>query len=371
MLDSVLSYQSGIWFHRAETPCLALKKRGHAVKQVAIGTEIPEDLMQWPDVVVFGRTYAQHFDPIKIMRDYKKLGKKVVYDIDDDIWNVSKDNPSHLVATAFKDQYEGMMREADTIITPSPVLAKKIKKFVKKKPVMLCPNGIDFDSGNMYTYQERPHENRDTLKIGYMGAASHWKDLQLIGKTLSKLSKKYDFLFVIYGITGEPLEAAIYNYNKMLQLKLQPEKAAYHKAAIDFYEQLQEMRMWHIPFMPPELHPRTLSMCDFDIGIAPLEDNSFNHGKSNIKYYEYAAVGTVCLASDVKPYSEEVPLRAKNTEKDWYKKLEKLIVDKDYRAKQLMKQQKWVRENRSTKAIGLKWELALQKKGGLKVLNQK
>lgn len=364
MLDTARAYQSGIWFHRNETPTTALMLRGHAIKQVAMGNEIPEQYMEWPDTVVFGRVYATQHDPIKAMRDYKKRGKRVLYDLDDDIWQVAKDNPSQLVSNAMKDQYEGMIREADACITPSPVLAKKFKKYFKKE-IFLCPNGINPD-----LYKERPHQNEDTLKIGYMGAASHWKDLQLIGEVISGLSKKYDFLFTIYGLTGEPMEAAMYTYQKELQFNFQPEKNAYMKSALDFYMQLQNTRFWHIPFMPPELHPKTLAMCDLDIGIAPLEDTEFNRGKSNIKFYEYASVGTVCLASDVEPYSEEVGYRAKNTKKDWYNKLEKLIVDKEFRLKTLAQQQKWVKENRYVDKIGLAWELACQKKGGVPVLNQ-
>jgi hypothetical protein len=173
-------------------------------------------------------------------------------------------------------------------------------------------------------------------------------------------------------MVGEPLEAAIYTYNKILQNKFQPEKAPYHQSALDFYNSLEGLRMYHIPFMPPELHPKTLASVDFDIGIAPLEDNEFNRGKSCIKFYEYAAVNTVTLASDVLPYSDEVQYTAKNTEADWYNKLERLIADETFRKATLEKQRDWVVENRSLEAIGLDWELALQKpsRWGIKVLNQ-
>jgi O-antigen biosynthesis protein len=365
MVDTILSFQSGIWFHRNETPSHALMKRGHAVKQVALGNAIPKEFMEWPDVVVFGRTYPTGLDPIKYMREYKKLGKRVIYDMDDDFWEVAKDNPSANVSNALKDQYEGMIKEADAVITPSKILAKKFQKYFKK-PVFICPNGIDPE-----VYRERPHEHEDTLIIGYMGAASHWKDLGLIGEVLDDLSQKHDFLFTVYGLTGEPMEAAMYNYSKILSLNLQPEKNEYFKSALDFYAQLKRMRMWHIPFMPPELHPSVLSRADFDIGIAPLEDTTFNRGKSSIKFYEYAAVGTVCLASDVEPYASECNYRAKNTYKDWYAKLEKLIVDKEFRQKTLDSQQEWVQKNRNLEAIGLEWEEACQQPSDLKTLTQR
>lgn len=370
-------YVHGIWFHRIRNPSEALLRRGHAVKQVAIGSEFREEFLSWPDVVVFGRAYPNQYDPVKWMREFKKRGKKIVYDMDDDFWEVAKDNPSKLVSNALKDQYEGMAKEADVIITPSQTLAKKFKKFFKK-PVFICPNGVDVaaieQSGmtNPCSYLERPHLDKP-LTIGYMGAASHWKDLQIIGEVLSELAQKHDFIFSIYGLTGEPLEAVMYYYQKTLSNNFMPEKNDYYRSALGFYAQLKDIKMQHIPFMPPELHPTVLSRADFDIGIAPLEDTAFNRGKSCIKFYEYAAVGTAVIASDVTPYNEEVTYLAKNTKKDWYNKLEKLIVDTEFRKKLVTKQQEWVNKNRSLDAIGLPWEIALQGEGvkGLTVANQR
>ena len=362
MLSSPADWRTGIWWHRQKTPTEALEKRGHRVTQVAIGETIPERFMNFPDTVIFGRTYAQVFEPIRIMKEYHKLGKRVLYDMDDDFWQVDKNNPSVMVSNALKDQYEGMIKEADAIITPSKILAKKFRRF--KKPVFICPNGVDFN-----IYKERPRAN-EGLVIGYMGAASHWKDLGIITEALEKLYEKYDFAFNIYGMVGEPLEAAMYYYKKIVSLNLQPEQNAYYRSALAFYEGLKKVKGRHIPFYPPELHPTQLTGCDFDIGIAPLEDNEFNRGKSDIKFCEYAAVGTVTLASDVGVYKDSVNYRTKNTTKDWYKKLEKLIVNKEFREKILNKQREHVKKHNSLEAIGLEWELACQLPGGLKVKNQ-
>lgn len=362
--DTVDCWKHGIWFHRIQTPSDALMSRGHAIKQLAMGMYFSEDQLNWADVVVFGRTYPQQYDPIKWMKEFKKRGKRVLYDMDDDFWQVAKHNPSVMTSNALKDQYEGMIRVADAILTPSKVLAKKFKKYFKK-PVYICPNGV-----SDLVYQERIRKHTGELVIGYMGAASHWEDLKVIGEAIAKLSEKYDFIFAIYGLVGEPLEAAMYAYRKILKQNLQPEKTDYLKSAVEFGDMLKGVVVKHIPFMPPELHPAVLSNCDFDIGLAPLVDNEFNRGKSCIKFYEYASVGTVTLASDVLPYKDEVNYRAKNTVKDWYNKLEKLIKDEKFRNKLLDSQQKWVKENRSLEKIAIEWEKACQLPGGLKVLNQ-
>lgn len=366
-LDTPYPHNSGIWFHRNKTPSEALQTRGHFVRHFSIGLQRPEgDVLNWPDVVIFGRTYPVGFDPIADMKAFKKAGKRVLWDIDDDFWAVRKSNPSLLVSSSLKDQYEGLIRECDGVITPSTILAKKIKKLCKGKPVYICPNAINYNE-----YHERRRVNRgDDLFIGYMAASSHFEDMPVAVEALEKLSEKYNFFFYLYGLTSEPFESAVYNVRKILQLNLQPEKTEQLKAMLDVYDRIRKTKMIHKAFMPPEIHPAMLAECDFDIGIAPLADNEFNHGKSCIKFYEYAATGTVTLASDVEPYSSEVGYRAKNTVKDWYNKLEKLIVDKDFRDKLQKEQSEWVKKNRSIEAVALSWELACQLPGGLKVLNQ-
>jgi len=366
-LDSPTPWNSGIWFHRVKTPTEALTTRGHAVRHFAIGRERPpKDIIEWPDVVIFGRTYPVGFDPIADMKAFKAAGKRVLWDVDDDFWAVRKSNPSVLVSSSLKDQYEGQIREADGVIVTTEELAKKIKKFDRKKPVFICPNGINYEE-----YHERPRNARnDDLFIGYMAASSHFEDMMVAVEAIEKLSQKYNFYFYLYGMTAEPWEAAAYNVRKAMSLHLQPEKEQQLQFMIDVYDKIQKTKMIHTPFMPPEIHPSILSSRDFDIGICPLTDNEFNRGKSCIKFYEYAATGTVTLASDVKPYNTEVKYLAKNTVEDWYKKLEKLIVDKEFRDKLQKEQSEWVRKNRSIEAIALAWELAAQRPGGLKVENQ-
>jgi glycosyltransferase involved in cell wall biosynthesis len=363
-LDVPTAWKSGIWYHRIEVPARALSSRGHGINQLVIGDTVPDNYMEYPNTVIFGRIYPEHTKPIKVMMDYKKQGKRVLYDMDDDYWAVDPDNPSRFVSNVFKDQYEELIREADALTTPSRILAKKMKRLTKK-PVFLCPNGIDFED-----YLPRPKEHHELL-IGYMGAASHWRDVSLVIDVLNELNKKYDFTFVLYGMTGEPLEAAMHHYNRLMSANLQPEQNSYFKSALDFYKKLGNLKMYHIPFYPPELHPSVLGKADFDIGLAPLDNNEFSRGKSCIKFYEYAAVGTPTLASDVEPYKSEVNYRAKNTFKDWYNKLEKLIVDEKFRQELAEKQHNWVKENRSLEKIGLAWEVACQKPGGLEVANQK
>jgi glycosyltransferase involved in cell wall biosynthesis len=363
VVDSIYTWKSGIWFHRNHLPSMGLKSRGHACRFVVLLDQMSKELLEWPDVVIFGRTYGQRKKPVKVMQQFKERGVRVLYDIDDDLWTVNPENPSVFVSNAYKDQYEGMIRECDAVITPSPILAKKIQKLCKKK-VFPAPNMI-----HTQYYKERPHQEK-RLMIGYTGASSHWKDLAIIIEPLQKLQKKHDFFFTLQGMVAAPLEGEMYVYSEILKQNLQPEKKAYIEAALEWYQELKDIEMQHIPFYPPALYPTVLSKADIDIGLAPLIENEFNSGKSNIKYYEYASVGTCCLASDVEPYKQEVNYRAKNTTDDWVNKLERLIVDEKFRKELTDKQRDWVLKNRNVYQVAVDWEIACQRPGGLKVLNQ-
>ena len=353
MHDSYYYWRNGCWLYRNHFPSKALKNRGHEVKLIILGTELPEQwALDFPDTVVFSRTY--NIDPIQLLRKFKAMGKKIVYEVDDDLWNVNADNPSAAVSTDLKEQYETLMRDADVITTTTEHLAKLIKQKTKKKKVFVCPNAIDND-----VWKTRPYKS-DELRIAYEGAASHWKDLMLISEAIVELQKKHKFTFIVQGMTGAPLVSDLWEYRQMLRMGLQPERKRYFEQAVNWAESIRGINWQHEPFWSPMIYPERLSALDFDIGLAPLLDNKFNRSKSCIKFYEYASVGAVTLASDVLPYKKEVGYLAKNTTKDWYKKLEKLIVDKKFRSKLLFKQSDWVQKHRDLKDIAVLWERALR-----------
>lgn len=348
MLNSQYAWKTGCWLYRVRIPGAELKKRGHEVRYLALGREVAPEWMNWPDVVVYGRGYT--IDVIPSIEEYKKLGKRVVCDIDDDVWNVNPDNPAETSRAAAdrKEQTVGLLRASDIVTTTTEILKKQLQKF--KKEVVVVPNALDFEKFN-----ERRKEN-EKLRIGYTGAASHWGDVSLVLDMLYDLQQKYDFDFILQGLIGVPIIAEIYTYRQILRQEAEPERKQYFESALALYEKLKKLKFAHVPFYPPELYPALLGDINLDIGLAPLKDNKFNHSKSCIKMYEYATVGTPTLASNVLPYSKEVGYCAKNKYRDWYRKLEKLITDKSFREKLLDKQWDFVHKNRDIKKVAELYE---------------
>lgn len=344
--ESPYSFLGGCWYHRNQVPANGLKSRGHEIRFASMDPNLPEDWFKWPEIVVFSRTYA--IDPLPIMRKFKHEGKRIIYEMDDNLWDVNPDNPSVSVSTEKRWQYEHFMSEVDAITTTTENLKKKLLKF--NKNVFICPNAIDPEH-----YKDRDG-NKGRLQIGYTGAASHWRDLEIIIDPLLELQGKYDFDFVLQGMVGAPLESEMYTMQQVYAMNLQPEKRRYMESAMNLFQKMRGLKYYHVPFYVPFLHSEALRRCNIDIGLAPLEDNEFNHGKSCLKFYEYASTGSVTLSSDVEPYNKEVGYCAKNNKDDWYKKLEKLIVDEKFRNELYQKQRQWVEQNRWLKVVAPIWE---------------
>src|SRR5450756_1062879 len=88
----------------------------------------------------------------------------------------------------------------------------------------------------------------------------------------------------------------------------------------------------------PRFVPWMRQQLRWDVAIAPLEDDAFARGKSDLKYLDYAALGIPGVFSDVRPYRDTVRHRqtgllAANEPKAWAEALEEIVSDGPLRAR--------------------------------------
>ncbi len=96
----------------------------------------------------------------------------------------------------------------------------------------------------------------------------------------------------------------------------------------DIFKDLPPEKREHYQGVPLEWWPdKSKSLC-LDIGVAPLIDDTFNSGKSAIKYYEYSANFIPGVYSDSVVYHDTVKegLLA-STEKEWIDGLTEMITN--------------------------------------------
>jgi glycosyltransferase involved in cell wall biosynthesis len=330
--------ESGCYKWRGAIPAKYLRRRGHEVQIYSTGSPA----YQAPDVMVF---YRAHFvEGIKLVEWCRKNGIRVVFDTDDALDLVPPENLNYTAVRGRLALYEFLLSSADVVTTTTETLAAHLRK--SNPNVVVVPNCVDPEEWTI-----RPR--RDHRRIGWTGSPTHFADLAVALDAVRELQKKHDFLLVLQGICIEPTLDELYEVLLVRHGKRFFETSL-GRAIKHFMTKLSGIRYEFQPNVPIERHAETVCDLALDIGIAPLLDNSFNHHKSCIKYYEYAMSGAVTVASQVLPYSTEVPLTAKNNREAWKQRLESALnADRDSMWRE---QRDWVLAHRNIETKVELWE---------------
>lgn len=277
-------------------------------------------LLRYCDVAVIG--YLHFPQPLSLMlwkenakslidKDYDsnviemtKGPKKLLCEIDDLIMNTPDYNPAFKGGWKPGNAYEKViiehMRSSNAVINSTEYLAKAHKKFNKKQYVI--PNCIDIPRWNIEKKKNKK------LRIGWIGGANHEGDLRIMERIIKPILKKYkDVEF--YFVQGVP----------------------------EFLKKISPRCKWDNRWETIDKYPEFLANYGFDIGLAPLEINNFNYGKSNLRFLEYAALKIPCIATNIEPYAKSIKNGVNgflcDTKDDWIKNIGILIENESLRAK--------------------------------------
>lgn len=353
---------NGCYWVRNYLPAEALKKIGHYVridnkitkhtyKYIGSG-HLDTEPIDWCDVFVLVRHYDQPIDIIEQLVDYaKEQGKLVVYETDDLIQSIEESNPMYKAVKKNEEKVVQMIKMADVCTTTTEKIANQIRKY--NKNVVVLPNCVD-----PKLWKKRKGGNKRVL-VGWQGSSSHIADLLEVIDPIIELQKEIEFDFVIFGLAplqwSEYIEHLKIKHSLSLQENPNAKPAEWFSKTMELDEKLKELRWFHQPFVGIKEFSAKLSELNFDIGICPITETDFNEGRSAIKFYEYAMVGTVTLASKVGSYIEEC-LTVKNRHTKWKSSLRRLIEDKKLRKETLKEQGEWVLKNRTIDNKVKDWE---------------
>jgi glycosyltransferase involved in cell wall biosynthesis len=281
-------------WYRGLVPGVELMKLGHEV--VMLDSLGPKDV-EGCDILVAERIAQPRL--AEAFKFVKEHGGLTVFDLDDDVWNVSPNSPAfrYWGLPEVQGAVANLIRAADLATTTTPALADRIRTF--NRNVKVLPN---FLPQERWPAEAKPIERKDPLVIGWAGSATHGDDFKVLGDTLSAVLEKYPHVEVhLAGAMGHWVEP--------------------HE------------RIRHLEPVPIENYSEILY--GFDIAVAPLADGRFNRCKSDLKVLEYAMIGLPVVASRVGPYAEfikhgENGLLASNP-KDWLRCLSRLVDEIDMR----------------------------------------
>jgi glycosyltransferase involved in cell wall biosynthesis len=228
----------------------------------------------------------------------------LVTEIDDNILSTPTYNPANAVygqGSNFRALAIEQFRLSDAMVVSTPYLKEVYSEFCEN--IYVVPNSLDFRIWDNLKHRR----NKDLIRIGWAGGASHDEDLRIIEPVMRKILAKHPsvrFCFV-HGIPS-------------------------------FFKGIEGVEAVH-DFTRIDRYPQFLASRAFDIGIAPLVDNSFNRGKSNLRWLEYSGLKIPTVASKVGHFAETITQAEDGllceTEQDWMDSLEWLISDEVARRK--------------------------------------
>jgi glycosyltransferase involved in cell wall biosynthesis len=314
-------------WYRGIGPMVALEERGHEARQIqGLGGEFRAELARDCDVLHIHRDAEEQ--TLGLVRWAKQAGLPVIYDDDDDLGAIPKNNVSAktfrgLAGARIKAAVTKIVQSADLVTAPTPVLTDKFAAQGAKRVEVI----ENFARDEILRIRPRERRNGDDVTIGWMAGSEHHLDIERvpIRDALQRLIDTHDHVRVVSIGAGLGLRGD---------------------------------RFQHIPSIPFKelLEP----MSQFDIGLAVIADIPFNYGRSNLKVKEYAALGIPWLASPIGPYADLGEQQGGRLVPDdrWYEALERLVLKPRERKKLAKKAFQWGRKQAIGSNIG-QWEHAL------------
>lgn len=299
MIKALALYKdnSGCDYHRVCLPFQYEQGRVDNAALEAAGNTL-EDRMKVAELVVWNRDFPMGIDAaIKLKKEY---GFKVVVDLDD-FWELY---PHHFLYKYYRRHNVPSiiirnLQLADAVTVTTARLADKVRPY--NKNVHVIPNALPYGY-DQFNDQRQPS---DLFRFIYAGQKSHLHDLKLLQGPLQRVAgeRHRDMGFVLAGyhhVFGDesniwPKMEEIFsargimpNYRRMENAPLQQYMDVYQEA---------------------------------DAVLVPLESNSFNSYKSNLKLLEAAAKKLPVICQRVPPYSDshDAPVLWVDRQTDWYR----------------------------------------------------
>jgi glycosyltransferase involved in cell wall biosynthesis len=248
-------------------------------------------------------------------------GIEIIQMVDDLLGDVPIKHPNRDFQTREGHQRMSQaLKQSDILVVTTEPLRTNYQRYVKD--VRLVPNAL----GKQWMGLRKVPQAREKLRVGWVGAAQHKGDLDLVSEVVGQLASEVDWVFM-----------------GMCTDEIKPHLKEFHG------------------FVSISDYPQKVSELDLDIAIAPLEANIFNECKSNLRLLEYGAMGWPVVCSDVYPYRSDDPpvIRCSDDVDEWVHALRRLIADKELRLRMGSQLHEWVSTKYVLDGMVTKWSECL------------
>ena len=296
-----------------------------------------KELIAQSDLLVFGRQ-SRWDSVIKSVIDKAKLNNvPTLFDLDDLVFdrkylllvtNTIGEMSSLDYWAPYFDDIHATAEKVDGFLVTNAFLGEKIKETFKKpyRVIMNSLNEEQLAASEAYLILG-VKEGRNTFDIGYFsGSPTHVNDLDVaLPEVLAFLETHENARLKVVGLME------------------------FDERANRFLENGQ------IKFLPPvDFRKLQRVMCETDINIAPLTINDFTNCKSELKFFEAAAVETTTIAAPTYTFKKAIKdgkngLLAQPGE--WYEKIEYLYNNPDINRRIAKDAREYVLKNYCGKAF--------------------
>lgn len=255
-----------------------------------------------------------------IAKRAKQKQRMVITYCDDDLYN----SPQNSFLEKQRVRYFRMtLSISDALITSSPRLAEKYRDFIAGKRTVV-------QNTTVYNSEIREHRDEgDEIKIVYAAGECHKSIFErnvtpVLGKLVGEIGKKFSLTFV--GVSP-----SVGDIEKDIQVN-------------------------RVGPMPLDEYREFMYANNFDIGLAPLDQDEFSQCKYYNKFIEYSICGIMGIYANDIPYTyivqdRENGLLADSTPESWLEKMIVAITDKQLRTNCTQQAQAQLKKDFSAKQV--------------------
>jgi glycosyltransferase involved in cell wall biosynthesis len=281
-------------------------------------------------VTTFVSQRGHHPSLFRACEAMKRMGLRLVYELDDDVWSIPSYNPLGSFFTP--EVTKGMERIADLaddVVVTTQRLANVLGRVARNARIRVIPNAILWDMVPAPVERTKPG-----LRIGWAGSNTHEGDLIQVASALAKIRD------------------------------VRPEVTLVFMGSLPARFEKDRERVEAYDWVTPAEYYETLASLQLDLFVAPLSEHRFNLAKSNVKLLEAGALGIPVVASDVGPYREvkngETGLKVSvNVSTRWQSAIQELLNNERARKQMGAAAREWVRSTYSMDVTGPLWAEAL------------
>lgn len=301
----------GSWQYRGAQPLDALARHGMAcTAEVAahrdrVRVPSPTELarLDVDSLLLYNTVHDSH---IEALRQYRRFNDVfLVFGQDDLMTALPATNPMR--SRVFKDMKKRLrvcLSLCDRLIVTTEALGHHLRNLIDD--VRVVPNRLD----HRWAALSANRRISDRPRIGWIGALQHAGDLQLLIDVVRETAHEVDWVFM--GMCPESVRPYV--------------------------------KEFHGP-VPYDKYPEALASLNLDIAVAPLEHNSFNEAKSNLRLLEYGALGCAVVCTDIEPYRQAPVTRVPNTTGAWVSAIRERVHDPDAAEREGIQLREWVRNH--------------------------